>query len=194
MLLTLEDLFMDLAYMISRLLPFECMDAAFMQRALLALLLLAPLAAVSGIQVVNARMAFFSDAISHSAFAGVAIGVLAGIGVGISMPLTAVLVGLSVMFLKRISRLSSDTVIGVIFSAVAAFGLAVVARDRAAADNMRMFLFGDILTIDPGQLLMLAGLLIAFFVYQLFDWVDGLLCVHSKHESSLLPACEAVLG
>lgn len=168
MLLTLEDLFMDLAYMISRLLPFECMDAAFMQRALLALLLLAPLAAVSGIQVVNARMAFFSDAISHSAFAGVAIGVLAGIGVGISMPLTAVLVGLSVMFLKRISRLSSDTVIGVIFSAVAAFGLAVVARDRAAADNMRMFLFGDILTIDPGQLLMLAGLLIAFFVYQLF--------------------------
>ncbi len=150
------------------LFPFECMEAAFMQRAMLALLLIAPLSAVSGIQVVNARMAFFSDAIGHSAFAGVALGLIFGFSIAVSMPVTGVLVGLLVMALKRGSRLSSDTVIGVIFSAVAAFGLAVIARDRSAAANVQMFLFGDILTISSGQIAILAGLLILFAVFQIF--------------------------
>ncbi len=154
--------------LLAGLFPFECMQFAFMQRAMLALLLIAPLAAVSGIQVVNARMAFFSDAISHSAFAGAALGLICGVSIGISMPLTGVLVGLLVMLLKRSSRLSSDTVIGVIFSAVAAFGLAIVARDRSAAANVQMFLFGDILTISPEQILALAGLLVLFILFQFF--------------------------
>ena len=57
-------------------LPFECLQTGFMQRALLGLLLLAPMTAATGVQVVNMRMAFFSDAISHSAFAGIALGLL----------------------------------------------------------------------------------------------------------------------
>ena len=55
------------------LLPFDCLDVRFMQRAMLGLLLLAPMSAAMGVQVVNFRMAFFSDAIGHSAFAGVAV-------------------------------------------------------------------------------------------------------------------------
>ena len=164
----LNTVVMTIAEWVSRAFPLECMQAPFMQRALLALLLIAPLAAVSGVQVVNSRMAFFSDAIGHSAFAGVAAGLVFGISVNISMPLTAVLVGLTVMAMKRGSRLSSDTVIGVIFSAIAALGLAIVARDRSAASGVRMFLFGDILTIDAVQIAILAGLLAAFIVFQIF--------------------------
>ena len=145
----ITDLISTSAEFTAYLFPFECMDAMFMQHAMLALLLIAPLTAISGIQVVNARMSFFSDAIGHSAFAGVALGLLGGISLNLSMPLTAVLVGLLIMFLHRSSRLSSDTVIGVIFSAVAAAGLAIISRDRAAAGNIQMFLFGDILTITP---------------------------------------------
>lgn len=56
-------------YRLVSLLPFECLQAGFMQQALVALILLAPMAATMGVQVVSFRMAFFSDAISHSAFA-----------------------------------------------------------------------------------------------------------------------------
>ena len=56
---------------IAGMLPFECMKLRFMQEAFLGVLLTAPLAAAAGIQVVNFRMSFFSDAIGHSAFAGV---------------------------------------------------------------------------------------------------------------------------
>jgi zinc transport system permease protein len=55
---------------LARVLPFEAMQARFMQQALLGLLLIAPMAASMGVQVINFRMAFYADAISHSAFAG----------------------------------------------------------------------------------------------------------------------------
>jgi hypothetical protein len=73
--------------LVSVLMPFDCMQMGFMQRALLALLLLAPMTASTGIQVVNFRMAFFADAISHSAFAGVAIGILLALNPHYTMPL-----------------------------------------------------------------------------------------------------------
>jgi ABC-type Mn2+/Zn2+ transport system permease subunit len=57
-------------------LPFECMQYDFMQYALLAIILLAPLTAAAGVQVVNFRMAFFADTIGHSVFAGAALGML----------------------------------------------------------------------------------------------------------------------
>ena len=68
---------MDLAPLydlLARLLPFDVLQARFMQQALLGLLLVAPMAAAMGVQVINFRMAFFADAIGHSAFAGVALG------------------------------------------------------------------------------------------------------------------------
>ena len=58
------------------LLPFECFSMSFMKNALLALLLLTPLLALLGTMAVNRRMAFFSDALGHSALAGVGIGML----------------------------------------------------------------------------------------------------------------------
>ncbi|MBO5959875.1 MAG: metal ABC transporter permease [Lentisphaeria bacterium] len=166
----IESLISFLADLMPYLFPFDCMDAMFMRRAMLALLFIAPLTAISGIQVVNSRMSFFSDAIGHSAFAGVALGLLCGLSLDLSMPLTAVLVGVIIMFLRRSSRLSSDTVIGVIFSAVAAAGLAIVARDRAAAGNIQMFLFGDILTITEPQIAGMAGLLTLFLIFQFFAY------------------------
>jgi zinc transport system permease protein len=121
-------------------LPFEAMRARFMQQALVELALLAPMCAVMGVHVVNFRMAFFSDAISHSAFTGVALGLLLGADARLTMVGFALAVGLAIMAVSRKSSLSIDTVIGVFFSAVIAFGLAVVSRDRSVARNLQMFL------------------------------------------------------
>ena len=59
--------------------------------ALVALILLAPMAATMGVQVVSFRMAFFSDAISHSAFAGVALGLIFSINPHVAMPVFGIL-------------------------------------------------------------------------------------------------------
>ena len=123
------------------------MQSRFMQQALLALLLLAPMTAAMGILVVNFRMAFFAEAISHSAFTGVALGMLLTVSPELTMPLFGLAVGLGIVAAQHHSSLASDTVIGVFFSGMVAFGLAMVSRDRSLARDMQRFLYGDILTI-----------------------------------------------
>ncbi|WP_337770814.1 metal ABC transporter permease, partial [Desulfovibrio piger] len=119
------------------LLPLDCLKLGFMQQALMAVLLLMPMTAALGVEVISFRMAFFSDAIGHSAFAGVALGLLLSVDPHWSMPAFGVLVGLAVMAVRRGSALSSDTVIGIVFSAVVAFGLAVVSRQPGMARTMQ---------------------------------------------------------
>jgi zinc transport system permease protein len=152
--------------LVAFLFPFECLEARFMQQAMVGLVLLAPMAAAMGVQVVNFRMAFFSDAISHSAFAGVALGLLFSVDPHWTMPIFGLIVGLGIMAVQRKSALSSDTVIGVFFSAVIAFGLAVVSRERSVARDLQRFLYGDILTIGDGEILWLMVLFLLLMVFQ----------------------------
>ncbi len=154
----------------ARLLPCECLRARFMQQALVGLLLVAPMTAMMGVQVANFRMAFFADAISHSAFAGVALGLIFAISPHWTMPLFGVAVGLAIMALQRRSSLSSDAVIGVIFAAVMAFGLAIVSREQNVARDLQRFLYGDILTIAGSEIIGLAALFAAVLVFQVWGY------------------------
>lgn len=160
---------LDLLYrLIAVLFPFESMQLRFMQQALVGLLLLAPMVALMGVQVVNFRMAFFADAISHSAFSGVALGLIFAIAPHWTMPAFGLLVGLAIVAGQRRSALSTDTVIGVFFSGVVAFGLAMVSRDKNVARDVQRFLYGDILTIGDGDIwamLLLLVILIGFQTY-----------------------------
>ena len=156
--------------LLARLLPFEVLQARFMQQALLGLLLVAPMAAAMGVQVINFRMAFFADAIGHSAFAGVALGLIFAVSPSWTMPLFGLAVGLAIMALQRRSSLSTDTVIGVVFAAVMAFGLAMVSRDRGVARDLQRFLYGDILTITEPELLGLGALFLTVMVFQAWGY------------------------
>ncbi len=147
--------------------PLECMEARFMQKAMTALILLAPMTAAMGVQVINFRMAFFADAISHSAFTGVAAGLLLLISPRLSMPVFALVIGLSIILVQRRTNLSSDTVIGVFFSALIALGLAVVSREANLAREMQKFLYGDILTIDTLEIYLLFALFGVILVFQI---------------------------
>ncbi|WP_297217550.1 metal ABC transporter permease [uncultured Desulfovibrio sp.] len=160
----------DLAPLYSLLghIPLDCLQLSFMQQALLAILLLAPMTAALGVSVISFRMAFFSDAIGHSAFAGVALGLLLSLNPLFTMPAFGVLVGLGIMAVRRGSTLSADTSIGIVFSAVVAFGLAVVSRAPGMARNMQQFLYGDILTVSNTEL---GFLLLLFGVLVVFAWV-----------------------
>ncbi|MDR1535161.1 MAG: metal ABC transporter permease [Planctomycetota bacterium] len=152
------------------LLPFEFLQPRFMRQSLLGLLLLSPMTAAMGVQVVNLRMAFFSDAISHSAFAGVALGLTLAVNPRFSAIVLALLIGLGVTFCHRRIRLSGDSVIGVFFSGVVAAGLAAASRDRAIARSVQAFLYGDILTIGDSEIFVLAAALPITLAFQYFAY------------------------
>ncbi|MCX6641498.1 MAG: metal ABC transporter permease [bacterium] len=151
--------------LIGRLLPFDWLDPAFMRRALLGLILIAPACSAMGVQVVSFRMAFFSDAISHSAFTGVALGLILGIEPRLTMILFGVAIGCGVLILARKAELSTDTVIGVFFAAVVALGIVIVSARRGLTRYFEGILFGDILAINNGELwiiLCISALVVAF--------------------------------
>ena len=156
--------------LVGTLLPFEFMQARFMQQAFVGLVLLAPMCAAMGVQVVNFRMAFFSDAISHSAFTGVALGLIFTLDVRFTTMVFALLVGLAIIAAARRASLSTDTLIGVSFAAVIAFGLAVVSRDRSVARDLQRFLYGDILTIGNDEISWLVALFLGLMIFQVLSY------------------------
>lgn len=163
---------MDLIYKIMEtVLPFSFMQFDFMKNALLAVLLLTPLFGMLGTMAVNNKMAFFSDALGHSALTGIAIGVVLGIGNPIvCMVIFGILFGLGIRKVKSSAKASSDTVISVFSSASIAIGIVMLSQNGGFA-KFSSYLIGDILTVSPSYVKILAVVLIATYIvwYFLFN-------------------------
>ena len=152
-MIPMETILPGVFALMDRLLPFAFAEPAFMKRALLSLLLTAPAAAALGVPLVQHRMAFFSDAIGHSAFTGVALGVLFGVSPSWTMAAFGVVVAVAITLVKGRTELSSDTVIGVFFSTVIALGIAIISREKGLTRNLQAFLYGSMeyWTTPPAQ-------------------------------------------
>ncbi len=149
---------------LGNVLPFHWADYKFMINALLAVLLIAPLMGVLGTMAVNNKMAFFSDALGHSAFTGIALGVLLGIeNEIISLVAFGVLVALVITRVKNKGNSSSDTVISVFSSTSIAIGLLVLSYGGIFS-KYSTYLVGDILSITKKELLYLLITFIAVIV------------------------------
>lgn len=157
-------------YALLGLLPFESLEPRFMRQALLGLLLLSPMTAMLGIHVLNFRMAFFSDAVGHSAFAGLALGFILGAPPQTAALVFGVAIGVAIMGAQRRSGLSPDAAIGIVFSAVVAFGLAVVSRAPSLSRDIQQYLYGDILTIAEGELTVLVLLFVVLCLFEFWGW------------------------
>ncbi len=156
---------MNLWYTIVDLLPFEWAQPDsmfFMKNALLAILVISPLFGLLSTMVVESRMSFFSDALGHSAFTGIAIGALCGL----ADPMwAAVLLSLAfaVLFtyVRRRSDMASDTVIGVFSSTAVALGIFIATLDGGSFTKFNNLLIGDILSVEPGKIALLFCILAA---------------------------------
>lgn len=137
------------------LLPFEWMSYTFMKNALLAMLLITPLFGVLGTMAVDNKMAFFSDALGHSALTGIAIGVMLGWENQMAaMLLFGILWAVLITFVKHHSKMSADTIISVFSSTSIALGLVVLSRGGAFAKYSSV-LVGDVLSITQKDLVYL---------------------------------------
>lgn len=140
---------------IDALLPFEWLSPMFMKNAFLAILIACPLFGMLGTSVVSNRMSFFSDAIGHSALTGIALGVIIGIrDVTVSMIAFSLLLGFAIISVKRKGKSSSDTIIGVFSSTAVALGIVLLSAGGNFAKYQK-YLVGDILSIQPKEILLL---------------------------------------
>src|SRR5438105_6946881 len=136
------------------------LEYPFMQRALAAGLLMGVLCPMLGVFVVIRRMSFFGDAIAHSAFTGIALGLLLGVDPSLTAVAFAVLVALGMGYLQSRSRIPSDTIIGVFFAGAAALGILLIGLLQGYRTDLFSYLLGDILTSGWPDLSLASGLLL----------------------------------
>jgi ABC-type Mn2+/Zn2+ transport system permease subunit len=125
----------------------------FMANALAAGLLVSLACGIVGSLVVLRGLAFIGDALGHGVLPGVALALLFGLPGIVGAAGGALLMILGISMITRKSSLSSDTAIGLLFVAMLALGVAIVSRSSSFSGDLVRILFGEILGITPGELI-----------------------------------------
>lgn len=155
----------NLYWLIENIFPFEWTRYDFMKNAFLATLLIGILFGFLGSMVVNQKMAFFSEALGHSALTGIGIGAVLGVSNSlVSMILFAIFMSLAIWFVEKKNTMSTDTIIGTISSIAIALGLVLMSQG-GNFNKYSSYLIGDVLSITTNEIVMLFVTLIATIAF-----------------------------
>ena len=159
---------MEFWYWLVSWLPFEWAapdSMLFMKHALLAILVVTPLFGLLSTMVVESRMAFFSDALGHSAFTGMAIGAICGLADPVGGAVVfAIVIAFLFTLVRQKTRMASDTAISVFSSAAVALGIFISTMGGQSFTKFNSLLIGDILSVSPAEIGLLAIILILVVV------------------------------
>ena len=159
---------MTLWYALWDALPFQIFHWDFMKNALLAILLMAPLFGLMSTMIVTGKMSFFSDALGHSAFTGIAIGCICGAAAPTWVAvLFSVVFALAFSFVSSRSNHAADTLIGVFSSTAVALGIFIATLGGSSFTKYNRYLIGDVLSVTPNQI----GILVFVLLAVLLFWV-----------------------
>ena len=157
---------MSLWYAFCDTLPLEMLHWDFMKNALLAVLIMAPLFGLTSTMIVTGKMSFFSDALGHSAFTGIAIGAICGIASPAWVAVVfSIAFALLFSFVRSRSNHAADTLIGVFSSTAVALGIFIATLGGGSFTKYNTYLIGDILSITPGQIGLLALVLLGVLLF-----------------------------
>lgn len=168
----------EIYQILETMLPFPWIEYDFMKNALIAILIITPLFGILGTMIVNNQLAFFSEALGHSALTGIAIGVILGIfDTNLSMILFAIIFALLLNKIRRKKTISTDTIISVFSSFSSAIGLMILSRGGNFSKYSSL-LVGDILSISSTEIIYL----IIIFIATVTFWC---LCFNKLHGISV---------
>jgi ABC-type Mn2+/Zn2+ transport system permease subunit len=156
------------------------LEFEFMQRALLAVVLVGIVSAVVGAFVVVRGMAFIGDALAHASFAGVAAAFALGVSIYLGAIVAAVATALGIAFVSQRGRLRFDTAIGVLFVGAFALGVVIISHQDNYTVDLFSFVFGNVLGVSWDDLIVMAVLgaavvllIAAFYKELLFTSYDA---------------------
>lgn len=149
------------------LLPFE---VSFVQRALVAGVLVSLVCALVGTWVVLRGMAFLGDAMAHGMLPGIALASLLGGNLLLGAAISAGAMACGVTLLSRSPRMSRDTSIGLLFVGMLAVGVIIVSHSRSFAVDLTGFLFGDVLAVRAADLFALVVAVVMAAVVSLLGY------------------------
>lgn len=139
----------------------EIVQYPFFQRALIASLLLGVTLPLVGVFVVTRRLSFFSEAIAHSAFTGLALSVLLATPALPTVIGFAILISLAIVFTLNRTEIPTDTVIGAYLALCAGAGILLLGILQGYQTGLFQYLFGDILALTWSEVWLVGGISLA---------------------------------
>lgn len=135
----------------------EPLQYGFMVRAFVGVGLVAVVAAAIGTFVVLKGLAFMGDAIAHTAFTGIAVGLLLGISIHVSALFFALVTSLGVVVLTRVSNVRNDTALAILFTGVFALGIVLLSTSPGFMGDLNSLLLGSVLAIQAREIVLIAA-------------------------------------
>jgi ABC-type Mn2+/Zn2+ transport system permease subunit len=130
----------------------------FMQRGILASVIVGILCAVMGTYVVLRGMAFLGDALAHAILPGIAIAYLLNGSLLVGALIAAIFIALIIGLFSRQGTVKEDTAIGILFAAALSLGIALISSIKTYAVDLSHILFGNVLGVSITDLWLTAGL------------------------------------
>lgn len=151
----------------------------FMRNALIAVLIITPLFGIMGTMIVNKKMAYFSDALGHSALTGIAVGVVCGMAdTSLAMVIFAIVFALLLNKIGSLNTASTDTIISVFSSCSVAIGLAILSKGGNFS-KYSSILVGDVLSITKTEIVYLIVIFVVTIVFWVFCFNKlNAICIH----------------
>jgi manganese/iron transport system permease protein len=131
--------------------------APYMQRALVAVVVVGVLAGVTGVYVVLRRMAFVADAMSHTVFPGVAIAFAMQRSLFLGAFVAGIVTALALTGLGTARRVGDEASLAILLTTMFAVGVVVVSRQHGFTSDLGAFLFGQVLSVSGGDLVLMAA-------------------------------------
>ena len=149
--------------------------------ALIAGVALALIAGPLGCFIVWRRMSYFGDTLAHSALLGIAIGLMTGSNLQLSLIVSSVVLAVLLTLLDRRPDISSDTLLGILAHSALAFGVVLLALTDSVRVDIEAYLFGALLTITVVDLVWIVAVVILLLILLSKFWNDFLsLTLHQE--------------
>ncbi len=148
----------------------EAFSYVFFVRALIAAMVLGACLPLLGVFIVSRRLSFYSEAVAHSAYTGLAVAALLATPILPTVVAVAIITALSISVTLKHTELPADTVIGVFLAISAALGIMILGWKQGYNPTLFQYLFGDILAINRQDVLTIAALGIIIIVMMMILW------------------------
>lgn len=150
----------------------QLLSTDFFLYAAIAGVSLAIIAGPLGSFIVWRRMSYFGDTLAHAALLGIAIGLVSGSSIQLSIILSSVVLGLLLALLDKKTDLSSDAILGILAHSALAFGVVFLALTDSVRVDLESYLFGSMLTITTTDLIWIVGIGVVVLASVIYFWND----------------------
>ena len=140
----------------------------------LAAALLAMIASPLGVFVVWQKQSYFGATIAHAAILGVSFALILNTPLTLTTVILSMLIGSGIFYLSRHTNLSNDTLLGILAHSTLALGMVMIAFQENGQIDVMALLFGDLLTINQTDTILLMMCLTLTFVFFNCYWRDML--------------------